>query len=553
MTISLDSFMATGTNSPASQVSVTKWNLLLETVAAGVNSAGGAIDPDTLPYVTVEDYGAVADFVTDDKAAFELAEAEAVASGRFVWLRSPRYYVSSFNAHKPVFWLGSGGNAVLSGAGGTIIRAAKNANGWVWNKGNTHGDGLGAQGDSSGGKMQGVCFYGGNVNVDGSGNITSYSAGDSATGHGVRIRATLVELEDVMCAFYGGDGFNINCTSGGGDSVTGNANNFRLIRCQAIYNSGFALLTNGLDANAGQIDTFSAISCAAGGITEYSFLGNTYTACHVRDCGVSDPLGNDSATGTCVYLGVHYYVVAGQHVAASTTTPGTNSAVWATFVGHPSSKTWVTGLDWSPTGGAPYATNPANVNGRNVFTGCYAESAQPPVQATHPSLFVGGLLDEVGVVGTASWLRAGPSGLYNKAGYAVDGANATIQTGGDGGNELTYYQRGSDNFRVGYDATHGFRTQHQNSLITERKGLASDVSTLGPFHHYIYRLHVGGTDANPNNATLIQCAAAAPTTGAWRRGTIVFDTAPSAGGKIGWVCTVAGTPGTWKAWGAIDA
>jgi hypothetical protein len=48
-------------------------------------------------------------------------------------------------------------------------------------------------------------------------------------------------------------------------------------------------------------------------------------------------------------------------------------------------------------------------------------------------------------------------------------------------------------------------------------------------------------------------AAAAPTTGDHVWGEIVWNSAPVAGGKIGWVCVATGTPGTWKAWGAIDA
>jgi hypothetical protein len=44
---------------------------------------------------------------------------------------------------------------------------------------------------------------------------------------------------------------------------------------------------------------------------------------------------------------------------------------------------------------------------------------------------------------------------------------------------------------------------------------------------------------------------AAPTTGNWVRGDIVWNSAPSGGGFIGWVCVTSGTPGTWKTWGAI--
>jgi hypothetical protein len=41
--------------------------------------------------------------------------------------------------------------------------------------------------------------------------------------------------------------------------------------------------------------------------------------------------------------------------------------------------------------------------------------------------------------------------------------------------------------------------------------------------------------------------AAAPGAGTWAVGDIVWNTAPAAGGAPGWVCTGAGTPGTWKA------
>lgn len=48
-------------------------------------------------------------------------------------------------------------------------------------------------------------------------------------------------------------------------------------------------------------------------------------------------------------------------------------------------------------------------------------------------------------------------------------------------------------------------------------------------------------------------AAAAPTTGTWARGDIVYHNAPEAEGNIGWVCVSGGTPGTWKAFGVIAA
>jgi hypothetical protein len=43
---------------------------------------------------------------------------------------------------------------------------------------------------------------------------------------------------------------------------------------------------------------------------------------------------------------------------------------------------------------------------------------------------------------------------------------------------------------------------------------------------------------------------AAPTTGTWKQGDIVYNTTPTSGSYIGWVCTVA--PGTWRTFGLIS-
>lgn len=45
---------------------------------------------------------------------------------------------------------------------------------------------------------------------------------------------------------------------------------------------------------------------------------------------------------------------------------------------------------------------------------------------------------------------------------------------------------------------------------------------------------------------------AAPAAGTWRQGDQVILLSPVAGGYIGYVCTTAGTPGTWKGYGAIQ-
>ena len=46
---------------------------------------------------------------------------------------------------------------------------------------------------------------------------------------------------------------------------------------------------------------------------------------------------------------------------------------------------------------------------------------------------------------------------------------------------------------------------------------------------------------------------AAPTEGTWARGDQIRNAAPISGGYLGWVCITAGTPGTWRAYGAISS
>jgi hypothetical protein len=56
---------------------------------------------------------------------------------------------------------------------------------------------------------------------------------------------------------------------------------------------------------------------------------------------------------------------------------------------------------------------------------------------------------------------------------------------------------------------------------------------------------------NPNKWSQLNYVAA-PTTGTWKLGDIVYNTSPASAGFIGWVCTVAGTPGTWRTFGLIS-
>jgi hypothetical protein len=46
---------------------------------------------------------------------------------------------------------------------------------------------------------------------------------------------------------------------------------------------------------------------------------------------------------------------------------------------------------------------------------------------------------------------------------------------------------------------------------------------------------------------------AAPTTGTYAQGDMVWNSAPAAGGTPGWMCVTGGSPGTWKAMANLAA
>lgn len=76
-------------------------------------------------------------------------------------------------------------------------------------------------------------------------------------------------------------------------------------------------------------------------------------------------------------------------------------------------------------------------------------------------------------------------------------------------------------------------------------GAGFEVSTtFGPYL-------LMGNQAFPSGRWFI--GTSAPTQGTWNRGDTIYIKAPAAGGREGFICTTAGTPGTWKSFGNIDA
>ena len=496
--------------------------------------------------INVAMFGAVADFVTDDLTAFNAAMATLPSTGGEIKIPAGRYYLSAtLNLHKTISLSGEGTD--WNGAGGTVLRFGNNMNGIVVNHNNTDGDGDGTQGSATGSTIEGITLWSGNVVVNGAGVVTSYSGGTSTSGHGIRIRTTGVKLRDIDCAFFGGNGFNVECFAGVSGYFQGNANNFEMSFCQAIYNRGHGFFCKGTDVNAGLISICSSISNGGGGFIDYSFLGNTYQACHVRDCGKVDPTGTGGPVGACTYGAGQWYVVAGKETQASTTVPGTDATVWQSTNAGP--KAWTSGLTW--INGSCYGTDLSNANACNVFMGCYGESSQPPVQVGSPSILVGGLLRAVGI------------GLYNTAPY-LEGGGGYFKVPG-----LVTTAPNSSSVNLGYipgvSSSTDIMSSSGTSTATSSKLLIDGSNRLqmqyGGGYAWVVDVTTGQTPnafkprylgicdvtGDPNAARVVMTGTAAPTTGTWVAGTKIINNAVSPSGPLLWECTVGGTPGTWVA------
>jgi hypothetical protein len=85
--------------------------------------------------------------------------------------------------------------------------------------------------------------------------------------------------------------------------------------------------------------------------------------------------------------------------------------------------------------------------------------------------------------------------------------------------------------------------QSTNMRLTGNTGSAPNVGA-----------NVRLTDNRANSWNVYQGGGtAAPNSGVWQRGAIIFNSAPSPGSPVGWVCTASGEPGSWSRFGAIGA
>jgi hypothetical protein len=149
----------------------------------------------------------------------------------------------------------------------------------------------------------------------------------------------------------------------------------------------------------------------------------------------------------------------------------------------------------------------------------------------------------------------------NSMNYAGPGILFDAQAGSTGwasstevlviGNRITSTS-GSDGIRADADST-GNKIVLVGNVLNLRYNDASSTFYKVPKAHSLTtgtQPWKGGTTVNFDGELY---AESAPVTGAWLQGDRVYDPTPAAAGFIGFVCTTAGTPGTWKTWGVVSA
>lgn len=254
-----------------------------------------------------------------------------------------------------------------------------------------------------------------------------------------------------------------------------------------------------------------------------------------------------------------YHTTIDRLAAASATVPGTDPSVWVPFeFSNGVSKgipLWAPGMTWK--NGGSYCGN--SQAAQTVWEACYGEGGQPPAQLRSPHVWIGGQ------GGVSRWsagveMRNQFGALSNPGGFLAEkpfynGQNCTATFGtvlGSGvwmtlGHETRFPTRffGTVDLDISFTL---LNTATFMSFTGAKTAFTGGRSSGQPGVVHVPQLFVG----SGSNARNIDYGSGPPAAGSHAAGEIVYNVAPAPGGKIGWVCTAAGTPGTWKAFGEID-
>jgi hypothetical protein len=294
-----------------------------------------------------------------------------------------------------------------------------------------------------------------------------------------------VVLRNVRVEGFGGDGVRVEAFA---PATNANLSYLEGVRCSSNAGNGFYF--EGPDANACVCTGLDASANGGWGIFDSSFLGNTFIGCHTA----TNALGG-------------------------------------------------------------YKTD--NANAYAVFIGCYSEGETSSVIA--PSLIFGGLLGSFAINDSSAQTftnnRQRPFSIANTS--ASNDLTISFNTTDNGLFDLGGIDASGFEYKFLYSAFYGnFIWSHQGDpdalhITTDSTTITAGRSAL-PSNSMVFPsgLWIGqGSTAVTTAPRQIRISNAAPTSGENAWGDIVYYRDPVPGAALGWVCTAAGTPGTWTLFG----
>jgi len=519
-----------------------------------LTTAGGVklyVQPSDDGVYNFKAFNPAADGVTDDHPVLVKALAVDAAAGDHgptIYFPKAEYYMGATVEVIRTVRLVGGTPGMAGTFPGPVLRFAPDTLGLCINRSDTLSTGLRTAGTRADGSV-----------IDGL--QVSSNGGTDGSAHGIGLRAR-ARIANCRVGGFPGNGLYIRASFKNPDPlVKGNANSFVVETSSFRSNKNCGIYVDGPDVNAG---TFVNVDCGGNGrwgVWESSFLGNSYVGCHFDGNGLASKGGN-SASQSCfvTYSGSRYQAMPDATEAELVaTTPGTNETIWKYMqsgganpgAGIP---TWVAEQPegtYFPGGGVK---TEGDVN-YSAFIGCYNESPWGMSIEGATAVLGGHML---------SYLKGGRISVRNGNMIGAPGLSAgdsavSVSLGGDANarNILAFVDRvedgGSNTWRLQYtDANKNYLMRNGNlnpRTAFEITGMntTSDFGSGTPQPYKLAASQIGIGDRRHTSG------AAAPTTGAWGRGEIVWNQNASAGGFAGWICVAAGTPGTWKQFGAIEA
>jgi len=468
----------------ATALAASSGSSLVGYLPSGTGAVVSTVQTKLRESVSVKDFGAVGDGVTDDYAAI-MAAINSAAYGTGYYISAPAVYFppgtykvnTTIQLKKAVRLYGDGSGLPYSNA--PILKFPAGTTGIIVHRYNTIGITVEGSPTTAG---DGSIIEGLNI-------MGTTGTADSYGGHGIYLRAR-AKIADCYLQGFKGNGIHIVANAGAGGISEGNANNFYISGGASYLHGGHGLYVDGADANAGTVISFDCSSNTGWGIYDSSFLGNSYVGCHTA----GNTLGaykTDDANAQCVFSGC--YSEGGQ--PASSILPPSIS---------------IGGLH-----GAGFASTSKGVlSGSSIgFRANYLAGASSDASLS-VALGAGGTSTEAMNITTSG-------GMTWRLQYAA--GRAYWDWANSGGSEhLTHYDANTVTFSNGY---------------------ARDLS--GAANVYMRPAPAGLPLGYVDKGMLARITlSSVPTSETWLQGDIVYNSLPAASGSIGWVCTTAGTLGT---------